>query len=96
MNAVTLPAESVSGCTEEEKRANIGLAPIVKAAVISKACAPAIVGQYLVAVLERLGEISSVVVSGETKDVESMLAAQALTLDSIFHKLALQAERNID
>lgn len=92
---VTLNPESVSGRTEEEKRANIGLAPLFKAAVTSKAYAPAIGEQDLAAVLERLGEISSRVVSGETKDVESMLAAQALTLDSIFHKLAIQAERNI-
>lgn len=92
---VTLNPDSVSGRTEKEKRANIGLAPLFKAAVTSKAYAPAIGEQDLAAVLERLGEISSRVVSGETKDVESMLAAQALTLDSIFHKLALQAERNI-
>lgn len=95
MNTVTLPAESVSGRTEEQKLANIALSPEFKAAVTSKAYAPAIGEQDLAAVLERLGEISSRVVSGETKDVESMLAAQALTLDSIFHKLALQAERNI-
>ena len=92
---VTLNPDSVSGRTEKEKRANIGLAPLFKAAVTSKAYAPAIGEQDLAAVLERLGEISSRVVSGETKDVESMLAAQALTLDSIFHKLAIQAERNI-
>ena len=92
---VTLNPESVSGRTEEEKRANIGLAPLFKAAVTSKAYAPAIGEQDLAAVLERLGKISSRVVSGETKDVESMLVAQALTLDSIFHKLAQQAERNI-
>jgi len=42
-----------------------------------------------------LDEVTSRVVSGDTKDVESMQAAQALTLDSIFHKLALHAERNI-
>ena len=95
MNTVTLPAESVSGRTEEQKLANIALSPEFKAAVTSKAYAPAIGEQDLAAVLERLGEISSRVVSGETKDVESMLAAQALTLDSIFHKLALQADRNI-
>jgi len=95
MNTVTLPAESVSGRTEEEKLANIALSPEFKAAVTSKAYAPAIGEQDLAAVLERLGEVASRVVSGDTKDVESMLAAQALTLDSIFHKLALQAERNI-
>jgi hypothetical protein len=92
---VTLNPESVSGRTEEEKRANIGLAPLFKAAVTSKAYAPAIGEQDLAAVLQRLGEVTSRVASGDTKDVESMLAAQALTLDSIFHKLALQAERNI-
>ncbi len=95
MNTVTLPAESVSGRTEEEKLAYIGLAPMFKAAVTSKAYAPAIGEQDLAAVLQRLGEVTSRVAAGDTKDVESMLAAQALTLDSIFHKLALQAERNI-
>jgi hypothetical protein len=95
MDAVTLPAESVSGRTEEEKLANIALSPEFKAAVTSKAYAPAIGEQELAAVLQRLGEVTSRVASGDTKDVESMLAAQALSLDSIFHKLALQAERNI-
>jgi hypothetical protein len=95
MDAVTLPAESVSGRTEEEKLANIALSPEFKAAVTSKAYAPAIGEQDLAAVLQRLGEVTSRVASGNTKEVESMLAAQALTLDSIFHKLALQAERNI-
>ena len=95
MDAVTLPAESVSGRTEEEKLANIALSPEFKAAVTSKAYAPAIGEQDLAAVLQRLGEVTSRVVSGDTKDVESMLAAQALTLDSIFHKLALHAEKNI-
>ena len=95
MNTITLPAESVSGRTEEEKLANIALSPEFKAAVTSKAYAPAVGEQDLVAVLQRLGEVTSRVASGNTREVESMLAAQALTLDSIFHKLALQAERNI-
>jgi hypothetical protein len=95
MDAVTLPAESVSGRTKEEKLANIALSPEFKAAVTSKAYAPAIGEQDLAAVLQRLVEVTSRVASGNTREVESMLAAQALTLDSIFHKLALQAERNI-
>jgi hypothetical protein len=95
MNTVTLPAESACGRTEEEKLANIALSPEFKAAVTTKAYAPAIGEQDLAAVLQRLGVITSRVAAGETKDVESMLASQALTLDSIFHKLALQAERNI-
>jgi hypothetical protein len=95
MNIVTLPAETVSGTTEVEKLAHIALSPEFKAAVTSKAYAPAIGEQDLAAVLQRLGEITSQVASGETKDIETMLAAQALTLDSIFHKLAIQAERNV-
>jgi hypothetical protein len=95
MNTATLPAELVSGRTEEEKLANIALSPEFKAAITSKAYAPAIGEQDLAAMLQRLGEIASTVASGNTKDVESMLAAQALTLDSIFHKLAIQAERNV-
>lgn len=95
MNTVTLPAESVSGTTEVEKLAHIALSPEFKAAVTSKAYAPAIGEQDLAAVLQRLGEITSQFASGETKDIETMLAAQALTLDSIFHKLALQAQRNV-
>ena len=95
MNPVTLTAESISGRTEEEKLANIALSPEFKAAVTSKAYAPAIGEQDLAAVLQRLGEITSRVASGDTRDIESMLAAQALTLDSIFHKLAWQANVNI-
>jgi hypothetical protein len=95
MNSVTLTAESVSGRTEKEKLANIALSPEFKAAVTSEAYAPPIGEQDLAAVLQRLGEITSRVASGDTRDVESMLAAQALTLDSIFHKLAGQAKVNI-
>ena len=95
MNTLTLPAESVSGRTEEEKLAHIALSPEFKAAITSKAYAPAIGEQDLAAILQRLGELSSRVTTGKTDDVESMLAVQALTLDSIFHRLALQAERNI-
>jgi hypothetical protein len=95
MNTVTLPDEFVSGRTEEEKLANIALSPEFKAAITSKAYSPAIGEQDLAALLQRLGEMSSRVASSDTKDVESMMAAQALTLDSIFHKFALQAERNI-
>lgn len=95
MNTLTLPADSVSGRTEEEKLAHIALSPEFKAAITSKAYAPAIGDQDLAAILQRLGELSSRVTTGKTDDVESMLAVQALTLDSIFHRLALQAERNI-
>lgn len=95
MNTLTLPADSVSGRTEEEKLAHIALSPEFKAAITSKAYAPAIGEQDLAAILQRLGELSSRVTTGKTDDVESMLAVQALTLDSIFHRLALQAERNI-
>jgi hypothetical protein len=95
MNTVTLPTELVSGRTEEEKLATIALSPEFKAAITSKAYAPAIGAQDLAALLQRLGEITSTVASGGTENFESMLAAQALTLDSIFHKLALQAQRNV-
>jgi hypothetical protein len=95
MNEVTLPAESASGRTEEEKRANIALAPEFKAAVTAQAYAPLIGETDLAALLKRLGEMSTGSVKDNARDIEYMLTSQAIALDSIFNRLAIQAHASI-
>lgn len=95
MKEVTLPAESASGHTEEEKRANIALAPEFKAAVTAQAYAPLIGETDLAAVLKRLGEMSTSSVKDNARDIEYMLTSQAIALDSIFNRLAIQAHASI-
>ena len=95
MKEVTLPAESASGHTEEEKRANIALAPEFKAAVTAQAYAPLIGETDLAAVLKRLGEMSTGSVKDNARDLEYMLTSQAIALDSIFNRLAIQAHASI-
>jgi hypothetical protein len=95
MKEVTLPAESASGHTEEEKRANIALAPEFKAAVTAQAYAPLIGETDLAAVLKRLGEMSTSSVGESSKEHEYLLSAQVIALDSIFNRLAIQAHASI-
>ena len=93
--SVTLNPDSVSGSTEEEKRANIALAPEFKAAVTAQAYAPLIGETDLAAVLKRLGEMSTGSVKDNARDIEYMLTSQAIALDSIFNRLAIQAHASI-
>ena len=95
MIEVTLPAKSASGHTEEEKRANIALAPEFKAAVTAQAYAPLIGETDLAAVLKRLGEMSTSSVGESSKEHEYLLSAQVIALDSIFNRLAIQAHASI-
>jgi hypothetical protein len=95
MNTVTVPAESVAGQTEEEKLANLGLAPEFKAAVTAHAYAPLIGEQSLGTVFQRIGELSTRSVKGNSKDLEYMLTSQAIVLDSIFNRLAIQAHASV-
>jgi hypothetical protein len=95
MKEVTLPDEPASGHTEEEKRANIALAPEFKAAVTAQAYAPLIGETDLAAVLKRLGEMSTGSVKDNARDLEYMLTSQAISLDSIFNRLAIQAHASI-
>jgi hypothetical protein len=95
MNSVTLPSESVSGQIEQEKLANLGLAPEFKAAVTAHAYAPLIGEQNLGAVFQRIGELSTRSVKDNSKDLEYMLTSQAIALDSIFNRLAVQAQASI-
>jgi hypothetical protein len=95
MNSVTLPSESVSGQTEQEKLANLGLAPEFKAAMTAHAYAPLIGEQGLAAVFQRVGELSTKSVKESSKDLEYMLTSQAIALDSIFNRLAVQAQASV-
>ena len=95
MKEVTLPDESASGRTEEEKRANIALAPEFKAAVTAQAYAPLIGQTDLAAVLKRLGEMSTSSANEKSRELEYMLTSQAIALDSIFNRLAIQAHASI-
>jgi hypothetical protein len=95
MHSVTLPSESVSGQTEQEKLANLGLVPEFKAAVTAHAYAPLIGEQDLAAVFQRVGELSTKSVKESSKDLEYMLTSQAIALDSIFNRLAVQAQASV-
>ncbi len=70
MNAIINP-DSVSGRTEEEKLANIGLSPEFKAALTAHAYAPLVGTQDLAAVFQRVGELSTRSVKDGSKDLES-------------------------
>ncbi len=94
MNAIINP-DSVSGRTEEEKLANIGLSPEFKAAVTAHAYAPLVGTQDLAAVFQRVGELSTRSVKDGSKDLEYMLTSQAIALDSIFNRLAVQAQASV-
>jgi hypothetical protein len=95
MSSVTLPSGSVSGQTEQEKLANLGLAPEFKAAMTAHAFAPLIGEQDLAAVFQRVGELSTKSVKESSKDLEYMLTSQTIALDSIFNRLAVQAQASI-
>jgi hypothetical protein len=95
MHEVTLSAETASVHTEEEKRANIALAPEFKAAVTAQAYAPLIGQTDLASVLKRLGEMSTGSVKDNSRELEYMLTSQAIALDSIFNRLAIQAHASI-
>jgi hypothetical protein len=95
MDEVTLSVEKASVHTEEEKRASIALAPEFKAAVTAQAYAPLIGQTDLASVLKRLGEMSNGSVKDNARDLEYMLASQAIALDSIFNRLAIQAHASI-
>ena len=95
MNHVTLPSGSVTGQTEQEKLANLGLAPEFKAAVTAHAYAPLIGEQDLATVFQRVGELSTKSVKESSKDLEYMLTSQAIALDSIFNRLAVQAQASV-
>ena len=94
MNVILNP-ELVSGRTEEEKLANIGLSPEFKAAVTAHAYAPLVGIQDLAAVFQRVGELLTRSVKDGSKDLEYMLTSQAIALDSIFNRLAVQAQASI-
>ena len=95
MHEVTLSVETASVHTEEEKRANIALAPEFKAAVTAQAYAPLIGQTDLASVLKRLGEMSTSSVGENSKELEYLLSAQIISLDSVFHRLAIQAHASI-
>jgi len=92
---VTLNPEAVSGRSEEEKLANLGLSPQFKAAVTAHAYAPLIGEQDLATVFQQIGEVSTRSVKEGSKDLEFMLTSQALVLDSIFNRLAITAQASI-
>jgi len=95
MEEVTLPDECAFGRTEEEKRANIALAPEFKAAVTAQAYSPLIGQTDLASVLKRLGEMSTSSAKENSRELEYMLTSQAIALDSIFNRLAIQAHAGI-
>jgi len=95
MSNISIPEKSVQGSTEQERLANLGLSPEFKASVTAHAYAPLIGEQDLGAVFQRLSDLTTNSVKENSRDLEFMLTAQALALDSIFNRLAIQAQANI-
>ncbi len=96
MKHIVLEEDSLKGDTEAEKLASLAISPCFKAALTAQSYAPSIGAQDLNVFLSCPGEWSNKAVSGELSDTGRQLAAQMLSLDSIFHKLAGQARINID
>lgn len=92
---IEIAEDAVPGSTEEERLANLGLSPEFKAAITAKAFSPPIGEQDLAEIFKRVGDLSVDVLRGDIRPLEAMLVSQAACLDSIFNRLAIQAQSNI-
>lgn len=87
--------DRVDGKTLPEKGAYIALDPSMKAAMTTYRFTSNLAEIDTMALAARMQELTEDACAGDLGNMESMLAAQAITLDSIFHRLAVQAQQNI-
>jgi hypothetical protein len=92
---IEMAEDAVPGSNQQERLANLGLSPEFKAAITAKAFSPSIGEQDLAAIFKRVGDLSVGVLQGDIRPLEAMLISQAICLDSIFNRLAIQAQANI-
>lgn len=87
--------DTVDGKTLTEKGACIALDPSMKAAMTTYRFISNLAEIDTIALAARMQEITEDACAGDMGNMEAILAAQAITLDSIFHRLAVQAQQNI-
>jgi hypothetical protein len=87
--------DTVDGKTLAEKGAYIALDPSMKAAMTKYRFTSNLAEIDSMALAARMQELTEDSCSGDLGNMEALLAAQAITLDSIFHRLAVQAQQNI-
>ena len=90
-----LDPDKYPGDSLEEKGAYIALDPSMKAAMTTYGFTSNLAEIDTMALAARMQELTEDACSGDLGNMEAMLAAQAITLDSIFHRLAVQAQQNI-
>ena len=95
MPEISLPVSGLPCATEGERRAKLAISPEFKASITTTAFKPPIGEQDLAAVFQQIGDVATNVIQGDMKPLEAMLASQVISLDSIFNRLAIQAEANI-
>ncbi len=78
-----------------EKGAYIATDPSIKAAMTTHSFTSNLPEIDSIALTLRVQELTKEVCAGDLSNMEVMLAAQAITLDTIFHRLAGQAQQNI-
>lgn len=95
MPEISLSVSDVPGTTEDERRARLAISPEFKASITTTAFKPPIGQQDLASVFQQIGDVATNVIQGDMKPLEVMLASHIISLDSIFNRLAIQAEANI-
>lgn len=83
------------GDTLLEKGASIAVDPTINAALTTHLYTANITEIDPLALVDRVQELVKEVSAGDMSHFESMLASQAIVLDSIFHRLSSQAQQNI-
>jgi hypothetical protein len=90
-----LDPDKYPGDSLKEKGAYIALDPSMKAAMTTYRFTSNLAEIDTMALAVRMQELTEDACTGDMCNMEAMLAAQAITLDSIFHRLAVQAQQNI-
>ncbi len=90
-----LDPDKYVGDTLLEKGASIAIDPTIKAALTTHLYTANMTEIDPSALVERVQELVKEVSAGDMSHFESMLASQAIVLDSIFHRLSSQAQQNI-
>ncbi len=92
---VKLDPDKYVGDTLLEKGASIAIDPTIKAALTTHLYTANMTEIDPSALVERVQELVKEVSAGDMSHFESLLASQAIVLDSIFHRLSSQAQQNI-
>lgn len=90
-----LDPDKYVGDTLFEKGASIAIDPTIKAALTTHLYTANMTEIDPSALVKRVQELVKEVSVGDLSHFESMLASQAIVLDSIFHRLSSQAKQNI-